>query len=39
MKIRVCLVFETKIDEMKVTGIDLIEWNDEGQRVKLGVFY
>jgi hypothetical protein len=26
---RACLVFETKIDDMEVTGIDLIEWNGE----------
>ena len=33
-----CLVFETKIDEIEVTGIDLIEWNDDGKMVKLSVF-
>ena len=32
------LVFETKIDEIEVTGIDLIEWNDDGKMVKLSVF-
>ena len=35
---RACLVFETKIDEIEVTGIDLIEWNDDGKMVKLSVF-
>ena len=35
---RACLVFETKIDQMEVTGIDLIEWNDDGKMVKLSVF-
>ena len=37
-KNRACLVFETKIDDMEVTGIDLIEWNDDGKMVKLSVF-
>ena len=35
---RACLVFETKIDDMEVTGIDLIEWNDEDKMTKLSVF-
>ena len=35
---RACLDFETKIDEIEVTGIDLIEWNDDGKMVKLSVF-
>ena len=35
---RACLVFETKIDEIEVTGIDLIDWNDDGKMVKLSVF-
>ena len=33
-----CLVFETKLDDMEVTGIDLIEWNDEEKMLKLSVF-
>jgi len=35
---KACLVFETKLDDMEVTGIDLIEWNDEEKMVKLSVF-
>ena len=35
---RACLVFETKIDDMEVTGIDLIEWNGEDKMTKLSVF-
>lgn len=26
-----CLEFETKIDEIAVNGIDIIEWNNEGK--------
>ena len=35
---KACLVFETKLDDMEVTGIDLIEWNDKEKMVKLSVF-
>jgi len=35
---KACLVFETKLDDMEVTGIDLIEWNDQEKMVKLSVF-
>lgn len=35
---RACLVFETKIDDMEVTGIDLIEWNGDDKMTKLSVF-
>ena len=35
---KACLVFETKLDDMEVTGIDLIEWNDEEKMLKLSVF-
>ena len=34
---KACLVFETKLDDMEVTGIDLIEWNDEEKMLKLSV--
>ena len=35
---KACLVFETKLDNVEVTGIDLIEWNDEEKMLKLSVF-
>ncbi|HJL80326.1 MAG: nuclear transport factor 2 family protein [Gammaproteobacteria bacterium] len=35
---KACLVFETKLDDVEVTGIDLIEWNNEDKMVKLSVF-
>ena len=35
---KACLVFETRLDDMEVTGIDLIEWNDKEKMLKLSVF-
>ena len=35
---KACLVFETKLDDMELTGIDLIEWNNQEKMTRLSVF-